>query len=68
MRRILDSVILLASCALGLAALRGDALASTPDPWQPPRSGHAGELPLLGGLAGLGFYWLWRRLGGHKER
>jgi len=60
MRRILDHLILLLSCASGLVAVGGEAAASEPPYYQ--RSGPTGEIPLLGGLAALGFYWLWRRL------
>jgi len=60
MRRIRDYLLLVASTLLGVVAFARPAMGSTP-PVYAPRSGFGAEKPLLGGLAALGFWWLWRR-------
>jgi len=69
MRRLLDSLLLLASCVLGVVAFSSPAWGSQPPEYARPRSGASQADPLLGGLAALGFWWLWRRLREpHRQR
>ncbi len=59
-RRILDCLVLAASCVLGLAVFDEGALAVDPGP-ELISTGSGADAPLLGGLAALGFWWFWRR-------
>ena len=60
MRRILDALILVTSCVLGVVAQQTSAHASVFPKAEAP-SGAGMHNPLLGGLSALGFWWFWRR-------
>jgi len=67
MRRMSEYLVALASCVLAIVAFDKPAYGFPADS---PRAGAAHDAPLLGGLAGLGFWWLWRRFyrrGGNED-
>ena len=69
MRKILDALMLLASCVLGVVAFDSPALGSeAPGNESQVRSGSGHGEPLLGGIAALGLWWLWRRSGRSSDR